>query len=149
MKTIEIKVYQFDELSEEGQQKAIENYFDINVDHDWWEFNYDDAKNVGLKIKGFDLDRGNYCKIDPIWEPSEIKKAVLNTHGKDCDTYKTVKKYDLRKEGEGEEMLKELAEDYLKLLRQEYEWRTSKEQIIETLKINEYHFTENGKIYPV
>jgi len=37
MKTVEVKVYQFNELSEEAKVVALEHYRDINVDHQWWE----------------------------------------------------------------------------------------------------------------
>ena len=35
MRTIEINLYQFNELSPEAQQKAIDNLQTINVDHFW------------------------------------------------------------------------------------------------------------------
>jgi hypothetical protein len=37
MKTIRIKVYKFNELSQDAQNKAIDKLRDINVDFDWWE----------------------------------------------------------------------------------------------------------------
>lgn len=37
MRTIEVTLYNFDELSEEGQRQALINLSDINVDHDWWD----------------------------------------------------------------------------------------------------------------
>lgn len=58
MKTKSYNVYKFNELSEESQQKAIENLYDINVDYDWWESTHEDAKTIGLEITEFDIDRG-------------------------------------------------------------------------------------------
>ena len=43
MKTIETIVYQFDELTPEAQQKAIERLCSINVDFEWWDSTYEDA----------------------------------------------------------------------------------------------------------
>lgn len=40
MKTIEIKLYKFNELSEEAKQKAIENYRSKGIDN---QFMYDEA----------------------------------------------------------------------------------------------------------
>ena len=37
MRTIETKVYTFDELSEQAKQKAIENHYDINMHECWHE----------------------------------------------------------------------------------------------------------------
>jgi len=37
-------------------------------------------------------------------------------------------------------------EEYLSLLRQEYEYLTSKDAIVETIQANDYEFTEEGKL---
>jgi len=56
MRTIETKVYPFDELSKEAQQKAIENLYDINIQfHDWWDHTCEDAKEIG-KLMGIDIE---------------------------------------------------------------------------------------------
>lgn len=47
--------YQFNELSDEAKQKALECLNDLNVDHDWWDFVYDDAKEIG-KLLGIDIE---------------------------------------------------------------------------------------------
>ena len=60
-RTIRTKVYLFSELSDQAKQKVIEDNYDINVDYEWWESAYEDAANIGLKITGFDIDRGSYC----------------------------------------------------------------------------------------
>ena len=41
-----------EKLSDKAKQKAIEKFYDINVDYDWWDSVYEDAKNIGLKITG-------------------------------------------------------------------------------------------------
>ena len=46
-----------------------------------------------------------------------------------------------------EKFLNDISNDYLKILRDEYDYRTSKEAIIESIEANEYDFTENGKIH--
>lgn len=40
----------------------------------------------------------------------------------------------------------DLSNDYLALLRRDYEYRTGREAIIETIEANEYDFTSDGKI---
>jgi hypothetical protein len=171
MKTIEIKLYKFNELPEEVQEKAIEKYFDINVDYDWWDFTYEDAENIGLKINGFDLDRGNYCNGEFILSTSEVAQNVLKEHGGNCDTYKTAENFldefnpvfteyldessDNYESAESEdkmiyletEFLNSLLEDYRIILRNEYSYLTSEKAIKETLIVNDYDFTENGEIY--
>ncbi len=43
MRIKETKVYPFDELTEDAQEKAVENLAEINVDYGWWDATYDDA----------------------------------------------------------------------------------------------------------
>lgn len=42
------------------------------------------------------------------------------------------------------EFLNDILEDYRVMLQKEYEWRGSREQIIESIEANEYEFDENG-----
>ena len=81
MRTIRTKVYKFSELSDKAKQKAIEKFYDINVDYDWWESVYEDAKNIGLKITGFDIDRASYCNGDFILSACEVAQNISNKHG--------------------------------------------------------------------
>ena len=52
-----IKVYEFHELSEKAKQKALEEFSDINVSHDWWDYYYAELLSVGIQVWGFDIDR--------------------------------------------------------------------------------------------
>ena len=64
MRTIEIKVYKFEELDKQTKEKVIENYRYINVeDTFWYECIKEDFSTLGLEIQAFDLDRGGYAKI--------------------------------------------------------------------------------------
>ena len=44
--TVKTKVYDFSELSEESQQKAIDNNRDMNTDHDWSDCEQEDFKTI-------------------------------------------------------------------------------------------------------
>ncbi len=57
-----INLYKFEELSEESQQKAIENNIDINVDYEWSEYSIEQWKerlhmigfeNAEIRFSGF------------------------------------------------------------------------------------------------
>lgn len=164
MRVIEIKVYKFDELTEEGKRKAVENLYDINIDHGWWNYIYEDAENIGIKITEFDIDRGAYCHGDIITSAPEVIEAIIANHGKDCETYKTAMRYkptfdelatlrdgddnsfEDKFEGAEHEFLQDILEDYRIMLQKEYEYQTSEEAIIETIDANDYEFTENGKL---
>lgn len=51
-----LTTYQFNELSEDAQEKALEKYWDWNVDDSWWsDFIIDDTKEIA-KIIGIDID---------------------------------------------------------------------------------------------
>jgi hypothetical protein len=175
MKTIEIQIFKFEELSEEAQQNAISKNQSINVDFDWWVHIYEDAKNIGLKITGFDLDRNRHCTGKLIESFGEVCIKIISEHGKECQTHKTAQEYlskfndlvskhsngiktDEVEEGKEwdfdneckdieEEFLNDILEDYYIMLQNECEYLTSEESIKETLISNEYDFTESGKIY--
>lgn len=82
------EVYKFNELSEGAKEKALEQLFDINVDHDFWL--YDDtyyyfANEVGIKVNmkeiSFDLDRGSYVYFSKggisIEDSSKLVEALI------------------------------------------------------------------------
>lgn len=56
MRTIQVNAYKFDELSKEAQDKVVEWFKDINVQHDWYDFIYEDAKQVA-SLMGIDIHR--------------------------------------------------------------------------------------------
>lgn len=166
MRTIRTKVYQFSELSKEAQTKAIENCWDINLMDRWHESTYDDAQNIGLKITGFNLDRGNYVSGEIIGTHEETAKLIIENHGEVVETYKTAKEFlnqlyayhdkaDGEEEGEfdseieelEEEFLKDLCEDYRIILRDFYEYLGSQEAIKETIEANQYEFHKDGRRY--
>lgn len=154
-------LYKYEELTEAGKQKAIDNNYDINVDYEWWDSVYEDAAMIGLKITGFDLGRGNSITGEFENNAGFVVANVLKNHGDMTETYKTVMRYkdtewDFKDEdgdydGENEdaiyEFLHDILEDYLVMLRNEYEYLTTKEAIEETLIANEYEFDENGKLF--
>ena len=88
-RTIEIQAYKFDELSETAKQKVLEKFYDFNVNLDWWDYVYDDAKNVGLKITSFDLDRNKNCEGELYWNADAVAQKITEEHGDTCETYKT------------------------------------------------------------
>lgn len=170
MKTVKINLYKFEELSEEAKQKALEKLYDLNVDHNWWEFTYEDANNIGLKITEFDLYRKE-IRGEFNYSANEVAQDILNNHGDTCETYHIAqdflnkwnpvfadymdetsenfescdledKMFDLEKN-----FLEELLNEYLSILQREYDYLTSEEAIIESIEANDYEFTEDGELY--
>ncbi len=164
MRTVRTKLYKFSELNEKAQEKAIEKFYDVNVDYEWWETIYEDANNIGLKITGFDLYRNHNAQSEFLLAANEVAANIFRDHGETCETYKTAKSFMERWEpvfatymetGEGEdklidmedEFLKFILEDYFIMLQHEYEYLTSREAIVESIEANEYEFLEDGSIF--
>lgn len=165
-------LYKYDELSDDAKQKARECLWDINVDYEWWDCTYEDAKNIGCKISAFDLDRNKYCDLALIDGACEIANKILENHGEQCETYKLAKSFlsdwdtlvekfsdGIHKnvvaeekedefDEEGDKLInkfeKDLSECYASMLQKEYDYLTSEESIIETIRANDYDFDEDG-----
>lgn len=99
MREESFKICQFSELSESVQEKVVENNYDINVCHDWWEWTYEDADRVGIKIEGFNLcsSRGTDIKFE--YGAKDAAESILKEHGKDCGTFKAATEYLAEREG--------------------------------------------------
>jgi hypothetical protein len=55
MKTKTIQLFEFDELSDTAKEKAREWFREWNLDYDWWDCTFDDAKAAGKYI-GINVD---------------------------------------------------------------------------------------------
>jgi plasmid maintenance system killer protein len=174
MRTIQTTLYKFNELSEAAQKKAITEFYSINIEHDWFDFIFEDAKNIGLKINEFDNDRG-YCKGKLLHSLTEVCDLIITNHGESCETHKTAKSYLKEwdklvaehsdgiqkdkvcedKEYEFDKLADELdkqfrlslCEDYRIILQHEYEYQTSDAAIKETIIANDYEFTIEGNFH--
>ena len=165
MRTInkEIKLFSLDELDQRARDRAIDSLRGAQVDHDWWDCTYDDAKRVGLKITSFDLDRSRHAEGEFIDGALNCANAILKEHGEGCETRSDALTFltafdalpdqdsdDYRDDDFDEiegEFLKALCESYSLILQREYEYLTSDEAIEEMIAANEYEFTEEGDLY--
>jgi hypothetical protein len=164
MRTKTVTLYHFHELPPESQSKALERLYDINVDHEWWGSIYDDAKSVGLKIRGFDLSYRWTIKIERTKPAFEIMHTIIQAHGSQCATHETAKQslaihsgiisgkaldgmdedaIESLVEENDEEFLRAIGQDYLTVLSNEHEYLTSEQAIKETI---EYEFTITGDL---
>jgi len=165
----ETTVYKFEELSEKAQETALSLL--LPEDIDWAECAIEDAKNIGLIFTKWDIERRTF-KSSFIDSALETAHAIEKEQGESCETFKTTKKFLQERDsiieawpkdenGEFEnvydldekldtletEYRLELSGDYFLMLQKQYEYRCSKEYILELIEINGYEFTENGKIY--
>lgn len=138
MRTIETRIYKFNELDDKAKEKARDWYRDGGFDYDWWDCLYDDAENIGLTITEFDIDR-HIIKGYLTESVQEVCKSIRKEHGKNTPTYKLTIKPD------EDSFEHDLLEEYLSLLRKEWEYMNTDEAIDENILANEYEFTEGGK----
>ena len=176
MRTIETKVYEFNELSEEAKEKAIDNMRTRMYD---WDIHYwviDDCyllnpKGINDLIIGntrkiyYSLDRDRYIDISNGMEinndiaflewleiPFDIHDKVYYTIGKDTIEFEENEDGYTFTDNELEilDNAKEIFEDHcawvLNCIESNIEYYFSDENIIEDINCNEYEFTEEGNI---
>jgi|SRR5579864_1148504 len=153
MREITVKLYQFDELSESAKEKAREWFRDDGGLMAQWAFDnvIEDAKNIGLDIHTLDDRRANEGEFTG--GALDCAKAIRENHGKTCETFKTVSRYwkelnsndETERENSEHEFLHDLLEDYRVMLNEQIEYDYSTEQVDESIRANEYEFTEEGK----
>lgn len=165
-----ITVYSFEELSEEAQEKAIDKFRFANVDYEWWESVYEMSQEIGIKIKGFDIDAG-IIKGELTSSFLDSFREIRKNWGRGSELYKTAKEYlnqynkaykEWKKDEEEltlddfesedgarveEDYKRAILEDFLILLKKEYEYQTSDETVKEMIIDNEYEFEEDGTLY--
>jgi hypothetical protein len=176
MRTIEIEAYKFNELDEQTKLQVIEDNIYINVEHDWWECTYEALRECGIKINSFDIGRRRECEIEFYEDSFDVATNIVDTFGEAMEIVNDAKNFIkdrdalVKKYGEGNEMdgysvkeefyikfdeeveylqdefRKELSDEILTWIRQEYEHLISEEAIIETIETNEHEFTEDGKL---
>lgn len=170
MKTIETKVYEYNELSDAAKERARDWWRNGALDYEWWDSTYEDAANIGLKLTSFDLDRNRHACGEFTIPAAHVAEKIIAEHGKDCETHKTAlafiaecKALDAKtpKDADGvpldegvfndaqdeqdAEFLKSLLEDYSIILQHEMEYIMGDEYVTETIISNGYTFTEDGK----
>ena len=157
MKTIQINLYQFNELSDEAKVKALDYNRSFNVEDEWLNCTYDDMENIGSTIKSFNLERKE-IEIELNKPINEIINTILVEHGKDTDTYNVAKYFEkqvnethhegLQQDALVVRMFKlELGKVYIKMLELEYDYLTSDKAVEESLVINGYYYLPDGNSF--
>ena len=171
MRTKTVNLYTFDELSDKAKEKARNWYREGAFDYEWWNFVYEDAARIGLKITEFDLGNRKHIKGHLTETVQSVCARIMAEHGKDCDTYKLAESWsatseklqaliDAQWDDEAEEEREKLnteqeeneaefehalLEEYFSLLDKEYDYLNSDEQVDETIRCNDYTFTDSGE----
>jgi predicted nucleic acid-binding Zn finger protein len=146
MKTIEIAIYEYGELSDEAKENAVNQLSDLNVDYGWWEDIFEDTKRIHMTITAFDTGRSNYLDANFARCAVSVAEAIVSGHGDCCETHNVAKAFLADPDADIDEFYREIRGEYLDILRKEYEYKTSKEAIVESIEANEYHFSVNGNL---
>ena len=171
--TIIRTIYTFEELTPEAQDKALDNCRDTNTYDFWYEADYEDAEQAGLKITSFGLDRNRHAKGHFIDSAQECARLIMENHGEHCSTHATAKDFlsswadAVKEHSDGiqtdrvceekecdfdevaddleNDFLQSILEDYAIILQNNYEYQYSDEAVKETIEANAYEFTEDGE----
>jgi hypothetical protein len=155
MTTKTINLYEFDELDDTAKNKAVDDNRCINVDYwCWWHNVCDNAKTIGLDITDFDLGRNDIKGRFIDGGAYDVANKIKVEHGFDMPTYELADEFlkDYAKADDddiddlSDEFLKALLEEYRIILTNEFEWLTSDECVIDTMRANEYEFNEDGSL---
>jgi hypothetical protein len=157
MKTIEINLYKFEELSEEAQAKAIKNH-QTHTNFDWWDCIEMNAKECGVIINSFNTDRGD-ISLSFKWNAKDVAHGLIKFWGEGTDIGEISGQYLKDREtlyidyssDKEDELLNEFHSDvshyFLKQLRGELEWIESDEYAREYLSDMDYDFMKDGTEY--
>jgi len=164
---VTIKVYTYEELSAKAKEKACQWWEEGDYDW-WWDSVYEDADAIGIKIMSFDAGQGNSIKGE-ILNIADCANRIIKSHGEWYETYKLAftfkndfgrivdeqeadyettgcgRDFDVELEELESEFKRAILEEYLSILRKEFEFRKSREYVEDALRVNEYEFTEDGK----
>jgi hypothetical protein len=169
MKTQTINTYSFSELNEKAKEFALNKYRELGISDYWYEDSFYQAKELGIRITGFDLDRGQSIEAEFIYEEIEVADKILDFYSSDshifkisenfrkerdeiCDTWQKDENGEIENVNELDEKLDELEYQYKKdiywelwkFLRDEYEYLFKDEFLEEFFEGNDYQFTEDG-----
>jgi hypothetical protein len=113
MKTEQVKIYKFNELSKEVQEKVLDKMREINTDYDWYDGYYEGFKEELLKIGiscddfCFDLYNRDFSMTKP--HIDNLRKFLLSAL---TDSQKLLIEVDEDEKAEFEKEVNRLEEEY-------------------------------------
>jgi len=179
-KTREVKVYSIEELDDSGsyptpRDRALDKVREGVFMFDWWDGIYDDAKNVGVTISGFDLGRGRSIDVELDDSPEDVCQAIIDEHGdadeepriilaelmrlnesideaydsEDEEDSNGTSLYDLedQKESVEEDLITYLKQYYYTMLQREYDYMNEDDYLIEYAEANAMEFDKDGYVF--
>ena len=159
MKTVTIALYKFDELSDDAKETAREAYRYSGIEYFWFDDAIGSIKAFcdyfNVKIKDYEIGAyspsylttdANNANFRGIKLKSIDRENMPTGYCLDCTLWQTF--YDqFKRTGDALYAFNDAIDDAVREIVRDAEYQYSDESIDEMLTINEYDFTENGKIY--
>ena len=158
MEIVEVKIYSFEELSEDAKDTA-RDWFRQGLDYPWFDESMSSirafVKHFGGEVLDWSVgERGrDYVKTDV--GPNNFRGLKLKDFKPDymptgycidCDLWGTFHK-EWKRTGDPAYSFQQAIESALSAIASDVEYQYTDECIDETLKMNSYQFTENGRIW--
>lgn len=167
MKTIEVNLYKFDELSTSAQEKAIEEIREMNYDFFWENYYLESAKKClelfYCHLSDYTIDWSNInCSHWKI-ECADVKdlqeffsnylpyindEKYVTGFCADYDFFKPIREYLANPyDIDFDELMNDCVWECINAGCNDYDHQIFDEGIIEIIESNNYDFTEEGKLY--
>jgi hypothetical protein len=157
MEVVEIKIYSFEELDDDAKERARE-WWRNGLDYPWFSESIDSirvfAKHFGVSLMDWEIGGGrNYIKTDATNDNFRgVRLADINPdfmptgYCLDADLWETF--YDeFKKTGDAKYAFEQALEAALCAIQRDIEYQYSNEAVDESLRFNEYQFTDDGRIW--
>ena len=158
MRTVTVELYKFSELSDDAKEIARSDYRQ-HVDYPW----FDDAlKSIkafcdefGVIIKDYEIGAFSPSCLTTDATNENFRRVKLKSIDRDnmptgycldCILWQTFHDQ-FKRTGDALYAFNDAIDDAVRDIVNDAEWHYSDESIDEILEINEYDFTENGKLY--
>jgi hypothetical protein len=158
METIEINLYAFDELSDEAKERARE-WWRESLDYPWWSEAHESIRafldHFGVEMRDWSMgERGrDYIKTNA--NKGNFRGRKLRDYSRDymptgycldCDLWGT---FHDEWEATSDPMyaFQQALEAALSAIASDVEYQFTDEAVDESLRINSYQFTEDGRLY--
>lgn len=165
MRIKEIPVYQFEELSKESQQRALDLLRD-SQEYGWFSECRNSlegfCKLIGVDLLDWSLggsDNRNYIRVSEVdnLEGNELKEYLseFSELDKDCPLsgyylddllLEPFREFRKNPTGDFQSLIKESLDSFIKAVRDDVDYQYSDEAILECIAANDYEFLASGKL---
>lgn len=154
MRTIETRVYYYEELDGFAKNNAISYFSDINIDDDWWQPTYETWSEMSVIIKSFDLYKSE-LELDFTDRFVDIATSIISYFGEDHEGYKFAQDYLNAIENLTEDEIEDadalfysdVKDSILTWLEGEWEYLHSEEAVEDAIIDREIMFTKDGRVF--